>query len=141
MKVLVCGSRNWVEESIIKYALRKLLYDNEPEEIEVIHGDCRGADRLAGKIAKELGMRVTKFPANWKEHGRAAGPIRNQQMLDEDPDIVIGFHEHVFDSKGTIDMLIKSTKKGVKIILYTESEQLTDFSIQEFPSNPGENNE
>jgi len=47
---------------------------------EVVEGEQRGAD-LAGKAwAQERGLSVKPFPADWKLHGKAAGPIRNEQM-------------------------------------------------------------
>jgi hypothetical protein len=59
---------------------------------EIIHGAAAGADTLAGDWAAERGVPVRLFRANWEKHGRAAGPIRNRQMLDEGkPEIVIAF--------------------------------------------------
>lgn len=39
----------------------------------------------------------------------ASGPIRNSQMLKEGkPDRIIAFHDHIDQSKGTTDMLMKA---------------------------------
>jgi hypothetical protein len=84
----------------------------------IIEGGARGADSLARSVAKELGLQYRTYPANWKEHHRAAGPIRNRKMLkDEDPDRVIAFHNDIDSSKGTKDMITISVKAGKPVLL------------------------
>jgi hypothetical protein len=89
-------------------------------EIEVvIEGEAKGADRLAGIVADELGIPVMKFPAQWGLYGKAAGPIRNQQMLDEGkPDEVWVFHDSLSTSKGSKDMAERATKAGFRVKLF-----------------------
>jgi hypothetical protein len=59
-------------------------------------------------------MGVAVFPADWETHGRAAGPIRNQAMLDEGkPYLVIAFWDG--KSKGTLDMISRATRAGVPV--------------------------
>jgi hypothetical protein len=59
---------------------------------ELCHGGAKGADTIAGLIARELGKFVTEFPADWNRYGKGAGPIRNRQMLDEfRPEVVFAF--------------------------------------------------
>jgi hypothetical protein len=53
------------------------------------------------------------YPADWATHKRAAGPIRNQQMLDTGIDLCIGFHPDITKSKGTKDMLTRASKAGI----------------------------
>lgn len=79
----------------------------------IIHGDAQGADRLSQLWAERLRVPVEVYPANWKEHGKAAGPIRNTQMLDEArPDLVVAFPGGI----GTSDMLGKAINAdGVEV--------------------------
>jgi hypothetical protein len=114
MKVLVCGSRDWKDAVAIRKELLRLLEDYG-EDLEVIHGDCRGADRIADRIARGLGIPVTPFPAEWKRLGKRAGPLRNQRMLDTKPDLVVAFALRTGPSRGTGDMLERARKAGVKI--------------------------
>lgn len=107
MKVLVCGDREWSDEDKMRKRLAQLPFDTI-----IIHGDCRGADRMSGDIAFKLGFGVIPFPAEWVHYGRAAGPIRNQQMLDEHPDLVLAFHSDIANSTGTADMIARARKKG-----------------------------
>jgi hypothetical protein len=115
VRVLVCGDRNWSNESVIRQVI-----DSLPERTVVIEGAARGADSIAGKCAKERGLEVLEFPANWSVYGKVAGFIRNRQMLTEGkPDIVVGFHENIVESKGTKDMLEASRQAGLPTFLVT----------------------
>ncbi len=114
MKILVCGDREWTDYMAIKRVLAQL-----PKRTVVIHGNCRGADKLAGEAAYMLGLTVISFPADWKRLGRRAGPIRNAQMLAQGPKKVIAFHSNIKNSKGTKDMMRKAEAVGIKVELHT----------------------
>lgn len=115
--VLVCGDRYWTAYSAIMDELAWLNIESI-SAIRVIHGDCKGADKLAEKAAKELGFEFKAYPAKWSKYGNAAGPIRNQQMLDEGkPDLVVAFHDNIEESKGTKDMLQRAKDCGVEHVL------------------------
>ena len=88
MKLLVCGARDWTDRETIRAWLSRF-----PKGSTVIHGDCgevengvayQGADKIAGEEALALGFTVRAYPARWREEGNAAGPLRNQRMLDEE---------------------------------------------------------
>lgn len=108
MRLLVCGDRNWWDKSLIEQYI--ILY--MPNVI--IEGDARGADKMAGEIAKELGLSLEVYPADWNTFKKAAGPIRNNQMLKEGkPDTVLAFHDDIRNSKGTKHMVSIATKAGI----------------------------
>ena len=66
----------------------------------------RRADRLAAQAAREFGMRTEAHRADWDTHGKAAGPIRNQQMLDAGAQRVIACVDNPLDqSRGPADMV------------------------------------
>jgi hypothetical protein len=115
MKVLVCGSRNWVEQKPIEEELRKL-----PPGTILIHGGCRGADNIAGYVGEQLGFTVRVYPANWDLYGPQAGILRNQQMLDEEHqneepiDLVLAFHEDPGLGRGTKDMVERAERVGIE---------------------------
>jgi hypothetical protein len=48
----------------------------------LLHGGARGADRAIGRAARQLGWPVEVLPADWRRYGRAAGPIRNRELLE-----------------------------------------------------------
>lgn len=111
MNVLICGDREWTAQVPVQRLICGLLKGDV-----VIHGDARGADRMAGHIAETVGLTVLKFPAEWDKHGKAAGPIRNQRMLVEgNPDEVWALHDNIGVSKGTRDMCRRAKEAGVPV--------------------------
>jgi len=115
MRVLICGDRNWRDERIIYSWLCKL---QDWGYTTVIEGEARGADSIARELAEKMGFKVIKFPANWRRYGRAAGPIRNRQMLVEGrPNLVIAFHNDIEHSKGTKNMIEQARKAGIRVIV------------------------
>ena len=124
MRVLVCGDRKWDDKKFINKILWE--YYHIAQELEddfvVIHGAAKGADSIAGEIAREQGVKEFVFPAKWEKHGKAAGPIRNQQMLDEGkPNLVLAFHDDIEKSKGTRDMINKAKRAGIETRVYSHS--------------------
>lgn len=113
-KVLVCGDRNWTDRLSIRTWLRGLQKEGYDT---VIEGEARGADTIAREEAELLGMTVEKYSADWKKYGKAAGPIRNAEMLKADPDLVLAFHSDILKSKGTSNMIRQAKKRGVGVTL------------------------
>jgi hypothetical protein len=79
----------------------------------LIEGGAPGADSLANAWAKKRGVPFRTFPAKWLLYGRKrAGPIRNQQMLDEGvPDCVVAFPGWI----GTADMMRRARAAGIPV--------------------------
>lgn len=87
--------------------------DNKQGISCIIHGGSSGADFMAGKFAEWKGIPVQVFPADWKKHGKGAGPIRNAQMLlDGNPDLVVAFAGGL----GTANMVAKAKMAGVEVL-------------------------
>lgn len=105
MKVIIAGSRSIHELSDITEGV-KLSGFNITEEIT---GDASGADWLGELWAKQNNIPIKHFPANWNLHGKAAGPIRNQEMGDYCDAAVI-----IWDgiSKGSKSMISIMKKLG-----------------------------
>lgn len=120
MKLLVCGSRKWTNETLLNEILNKV---NAIFNVSLlIEGECDGADKLSRLWAKSKNIPVKPFPADWKKYGRSAGPIRNSEMLKENPDLVVAFHNDFKNSKGTRDMLEKTVCAGIDVYLVSEKE-------------------
>lgn len=117
-RLLVCGSRDWDERGVIGAVLNGLhsyLYDFDV----VIDGGARGADTKASMWAMANGINTQTYLADWDRYNAAAGPIRNQRMLDEGkPDLVAAFINKPLDeSKGTKHMVGIARVAGVKTIV------------------------
>lgn len=110
-RVLVCGGRefdNW--NRLVSAMERNGVFPINT--VAIIQGGAKGADFLAKTWAKSVGIPVDEYPADWKTHGKAAGGIRNQKMLDEGkPDLVIAFP----GGAGTADMVRRAEKAGVPV--------------------------
>ena len=105
-KVLVCGGRDFDDYEAVRDTLNKL----NPSSI--VHGGARGADSLAERWCKETGCARQIFPAHWRKHGKVAGPLRNQQMIDEArPDLVVAFP----GGPGTRHMMHVAKQAGVEV--------------------------
>jgi hypothetical protein len=119
MRVLVCGGREFGYKYVngvryVDYEQLKVMYDvlDEINITTLITGRARGADRFSEIYARRLGVDIFAFPADWNKHGRSAGPIRNQQMLNEGkPDLVIAFP----GGTGTSHMCKIAEKAGVEV--------------------------
>lgn len=111
MRVLVCGSREFVD--------RKLLYETLERECPgttaILHGGAPGADALADEYANWSGCATEVFHADWKTYGRAAGPLRNQKMIESNPDLVVAFP--LPNSVGTHDTIRRARRAGIKTVI------------------------
>ena len=113
MRILVCGSRHFQDYYLLCREMDKLDLDNK-QPITIIEGGARGADRLGKQYAEECGWELEEYPADWDKYGKAAGPIRNQHMLDEGkPDMVIAFLAP--NSRGTKDMISRAEKANIPV--------------------------
>lgn len=111
-RVLVCGGRNYSNEAMAFEVLDTAHAANPI--VEVIHGDAPGADMIAHRWGLMRGIEVKPFPADWDRYGRAAGPIRNRQMLDEGkPHLVIAFP----GGRGTRNMIEQAEGANVPVVI------------------------
>ena len=120
MRVLVCGGRdfssadawNWLEKNAkdeIAFKTGCIAFSIDV----LIHGGARGADEGGASWGESEDAKVLCFPANWKKHGKSAGPVRNRKMLEEGkPDIVIAMP----GGKGTANMVRQAEAAGVPVI-------------------------
>lgn len=119
MKIIICGSRDWVRYELIDntvFRLKQILAD----DLTIIEGEARGVDSMARISAKKYGIKVQQFPAKWTVFGKAAGPIRNREMLDQGPDMVIAFSNDIAESRGTKNMVNLALDAKVPCFLLTE---------------------
>lgn len=110
MRVLVCGGRNYADAVSLGSWLGGIHRDHGIDLI--IEGGANGADLLARRFGEFANIPVKTFKAEWGKHGPAAGPIRNQQMIDEGkPDMVVAFP----GSRGTADMVRRARVAGIRV--------------------------
>ena len=110
MKVIIAGSRNFEDYDTLKKVCDFML--SRQDEVEIVSGAAKGADTLGEIYANEKGYPIKQFPANWKQQGKRAGYLRNEEMADY-ADALIAFWDG--ESKGTEHMINLAKKRGLKV--------------------------
>lgn len=83
--VVIAGSRSFgsgIERARVVEYVDDVVEESGFDVDEVVSGTARGADQAGEAWAEREGLPVERFPADWDEHGKAAGPIRNEEMAD-----------------------------------------------------------
>lgn len=109
-KVIVAGGRDFSDFPLMCEYLDRMLV-NIREQIQVVSGGAKGADKLGEKYAKLKGYDLVIFPANWDKEGKSAGYIRNLQMA-EYADALVAFWDG--KSKGTANMINLAKQKNLR---------------------------
>lgn len=110
MKVLICGGRDFNDVEYLNAVLTQI--HKKKFITTLIHGAAKGADTLAALWGHSQIINVIAIPAEWDQYGKSAGYIRNVQMADLKPDLVIAFS----GGKGTAMMIDIAEKRGIKVL-------------------------
>lgn len=106
MRVLVTGGRDYDDYERVASVLGQL------DVTTLAQGGASGADRMAALWCHEERIPCITYPADWAEHGKAAGPIRNARMLNDfRPDLVVAFP----GGRGTAHMVGIARKAGYEV--------------------------
>lgn len=112
LTVLACGGRDYGDGEKVSQVLDALNAGPRPIG-RLVHGAARGADNLAALWAMTRHVPAVPYQADWEKYGKAAGPLRNQRMLDnEQVDLVVAFP----GGKGTRDMVQRARRKGIEVM-------------------------
>lgn len=116
-RVIVTGSRDWSDWEKLYAALMDEYRGWTCTSMTIVHGGCStGADAFAEQAAKlnaKLSVKSEIYEADWSQYGKAAGPIRNQRMVDDGADIVLAFP--LESSKGTWDCVRRAGIAGLEV--------------------------
>lgn len=111
IKVIVAGGREFNNYILLEAELKAFIGKENKGICEIVCGMARGADTLGKKFAKQYGLAIKYFPADWDTHGKSAGYRRNKQMA-EYADSLIAFWDG--KSKGTKHMIDLAKDCGLK---------------------------
>ena len=112
MKLAVVGSRTFNDyELLCKYL--NTIHAKEPISY-IVSGGAKGADRMGERWAKENGVETIIFIPDWEKHGRKAGFLRNQDIINE-ADKVIAFWDTI--SNGTKNSIELAKRQGKKCLV------------------------
>lgn len=106
-RIIIAGSRNFNNYDYLKKICDFII---DEEDVVIISGTARGADKLGERYAKEKGFELRLFPAKWDEYGKRAGYFRNVEMA-KNADMLIAFWDG--ESKGTKHMIDIAEKEGL----------------------------
>lgn len=90
MKVIIAGGRDIDDWGLVNQAILESGYG--PTTSEVVSGGASGVDGLGEAIADKCGIAIKRFPADWKKHGKSAGPLRQRARLYEELKKLEEFH-------------------------------------------------
>ncbi len=116
-RVLIAGGRGFSDYALLCKRVEKCIAGIDGH-IEFVSGGAKGADSLGERFAIEHGFPVVVMKADWKKYGKAAGIVRNRQMLEyiclEDPIVVAFWDGKSHGTKNTIDT---ASKMGISPIV------------------------
>lgn len=124
-RIIVTGSRNWADAETIHRKLRFAILTalaGPADEVVIAQGGGPGADEIARAYAAKLRLKCETFDADWDKHGKAAGPIRNGEMLAPGADLVLAFPIGTRStSPGTWDCIEKAARVGIPISIVSKA--------------------
>jgi hypothetical protein len=119
---LISGSREFPDEALARDIFEHCFQPGDT----VVHGGAKGVDSWADSEAKSAGCTIEVYHPSWEAFGKAAGPMRNGDMLRALLDYKIQGKEVCAivcwdgSSKGTKQMLGLVEQHGVRHILLKE---------------------
>jgi len=113
-RIIICGDRNYDNWQNMIAVFDEHL---DPKNDIIIEGGAWGADLMAEAIGLNRGFDVEMFEADWNTYGRAAGPIRNTEMIGSNIDTVFAFHKDITKSKGTKDTVKRAERSQITVHL------------------------
>jgi hypothetical protein len=120
-RVLITGCRHWRCDTLADRIVERLKA-RYGADLLVVHGAATGVDSAFAAACVRAGVVHEPHPADWKAHGKAAGPIRNSEMVDLGAEFAIAVHPNLHLSKGTGDCVMKCLRANVPVYLIDSDE-------------------
>ena len=120
LRIIIAGSRDFNDYELLKKSAIEIITKKTilPDLTRIVSGCARGADTLGERFAKEFGLEVKKFPADWNGLGKRAGYVRNAEMAkfaveDDNDGMLIAFWDG--KSRGTKHMIDLAKRYGLEV--------------------------
>jgi hypothetical protein len=135
--LLITGSRTWTDYQRMSQAIEQVWLEHRArpnyngDTLVIRHGGAMGADDMAGNIAREhanLGIVEDIWPADWETNGKAAGFMRNIDMVRAGADICLAFIKD--ESRGATHCAEQAERAGIPVARIIET---TDASAKLIP--------
>lgn len=106
MKLIIAGGR---ELNPDMQQLKTYLSQFNLEPTEIVCGGARGVDTAGELYGLKNGIQISRFPADWGNYGKSAGPKRNKHMAEYGDALLLIWTGL---SKGSGNMLSEMEKLG-----------------------------
>jgi predicted Rossmann fold nucleotide-binding protein DprA/Smf involved in DNA uptake len=113
MRIAIVGSRSFARLELIESYVKGLSSD-----AVIVSGGAPGVDSAAAGAAQAAGRAVMVLEADWQQHGRSAGPMRNAQIVANADRIVAFWNGR---SRGTLNTVALAVEAGLPVEIYDES--------------------
>lgn len=114
-RLIIAGTRTFNDYDTFKSVVWLALRGNKWKPGAILSGGASGPDSLGERWGKEFGVTVERYPADWYAHGKKAGPMRNQVMVEK-ADALLVFWDG--KSKGTRDIISRAQKADIRTHVY-----------------------
>ena len=129
VKLIIAGGRDFADRESLLESFHEFMQDVPNEDITIISGKARGADQIGEWIAKQYGLNVIGFPAEWDKYGKSAGYKRNEVMANHATHLLAAWDGQ---SKGTKHMIDLARKYDLVIKIHSyQKEELNYYSMAE----------
>lgn len=115
MKLIIAGSRTLYPH--YRFIANTLDMFGLTSFDEIISGGASGVDGAGEVFASEMDINLKIFQADWNEHGKAAGPIRNKQMVEYADALLLIWDGTSRGSKNMKETMLKFNKPVYEVIL------------------------
>lgn len=121
LRVMMTGARAVTDRAGVEFVFNEIA---KRVPFTLVHGACpTGADKFAADWARSdrarsMGVTEEPHPANWNLHGKRAGLVRNQEMVDTKPDLVVAFPHTSAPSNGTRHTIDAAKRAGIPVYEY-----------------------
>lgn len=109
-KLIIAGSRDFTDYQLLKSTIESFNFDKD--ELMIVSGTAKGADKLGERWARENGVMINSYPADWDRYGKRAGYIRNAIMAENATHLIVFWDGK---SKGTKNMIDSAFKKNLSV--------------------------
>lgn len=125
-RILLTSSREFSDRSLMIKAFKEAIfyigsqYKKEKVNVTLVQGGARGGDRLGISVASAFKWAVETHLADWDEHGKAAGMIRNKKMVDLGADVCVSLTVGGLPCYGTRHCTSLAEKAEIHVIRHEQ---------------------
>lgn len=120
-RIIITGDRHWGCFALAEAIIHRLAERYGWDDLVIVHGAATGVDASFGEACSLHDVTQESHPADWSK-GKAAGPIRNQEMVDAGADFAIAVHRNLAGSRGTRDCVRRCLSAGIPVWLIDSDE-------------------